>query len=250
MTDSLLNPTVNDLSEEMSNRGVNLYYDAYFRIDNPSSNIQNTMKWRKGGLYRVRIGIESGSQKMLDLMNKKITVNQIKSAIINLALAGIKTTTYWLIGHPGETEEDFQMTLNLIKELKNYIWQAECNIFQYFYEAGQNNEDAWSEKSFLLYPEETFKFFKFKEWQLDSEPSREVIFERMHRFINYCKELGIPNPYSAYETYTSEIRWKNLHKNAVPPIEEITVEGKYYNETINQIQLSNSSIIEEGEFDF
>ncbi|MCP4151858.1 MAG: radical SAM protein, partial [bacterium] len=119
MTDSLINPVVSDLANELIKRGLSLYYDGYYKVDNAAANAENTFLWRKSGLYRVRLGVESGSQRVLDMMSKGITPDQISNAVTSLALAGIKTTTYWVIGHPGETEEDFQMTLDLITKLKN-----------------------------------------------------------------------------------------------------------------------------------
>jgi hypothetical protein len=107
MTDSLLNPVVTDMAGEMIGSGESLYYDAYFRVDEPSADIRNTLHWRRGGLYRVRLGTESGSQRILDEMDKKITTAQIKAAISALAYAGIKTTTYWVIGHPGKPKRTF-----------------------------------------------------------------------------------------------------------------------------------------------
>lgn len=224
MSDSLLNPTINELASKVIENKLPFFYDTYFRIDEASAKIENTSKWRNGGLYRVRLGVESGSQKILDLMNKQITVDQIKASISSLAYVGIKTTTYWVIGHPGETEDDFQMTLDLVSELKDDIWQAECNVFQYFYSGGQNSDGEWASKKIPLYSDDEIKYIKFKEWELDIEPKRDVIFERMHRFINHCKKLGIPNPYSSYEIWDADSRWKKLHKNAVPAFELISTQ--------------------------
>ncbi|MCP5108937.1 MAG: radical SAM protein, partial [bacterium] len=116
MTDSLINPILPALADELIKREVSLYYDGYYKVDNAAVDADNTFHWRKSGLYRVRLGVESGSQKILDMMGKGITVEQIRAAVSSFAMAGIKTTTYWVIGHPGETEEDFQMTLDLVEE--------------------------------------------------------------------------------------------------------------------------------------
>jgi hypothetical protein len=232
MTDSLLNPVIEELANEMTRSKVPLYYDAYFRIDEASTKIKNTMLWRRGGLYRVRLGIESGSQRMLDKMNKKINLDQVKAALSGLAFAGIKTTTYWLIGHPGETEEDFQKTLALVKELKDCIWQAECNPFRYYYNT-QNCSDAWSQYRVPLYTGPAENMLVFQEWTLNLEPRREVVYERVARFINHCKELGIPNPYSGYQYHEADNRWEKLHKNAVPPMQKFAPVGAYVDENQN-----------------
>lgn len=224
MTDSLLNPVIDNLAAEIIHQQAPFYMDTYFRIDKACTDLQRVLHWRRGGLYRVRIGCESGSDKILEIMNKGITVEQIRQSLPKLAAAGIKTTTYWVMGHPYETEADFQQTLDLVEELKNFIWQAECNAFRYYYN-GHNADDAWKEKRESLYPGEMNDMLVFKTYTLDIEPRRKEAFDRLFRFINHCKQLGIPNPYSGYEGYEADKRWKELHKNAVPTLDEMEQEG-------------------------
>jgi radical SAM superfamily enzyme YgiQ (UPF0313 family) len=234
MTDSLLNPIITDLADEFIKSGISLYYDAYFRVDEASGDIRNTLRWRRGGLYRVRLGTESGSQRILDEMDKRITKDQIKATVSALAYAGIKTTTYWVIGHPGETEEDFQQTLDLIEELKDDIFQAECNYFLVHYSQQSSAED-WRNHIELLYPESASNMLVFQYYTpgKDMEPSREETFQRVHRLEAHCRKLGIPNPYS-YNAHTeADKRWRRLHKNAAPPLLEFMNYDKYINENIN-----------------
>jgi len=234
MTDSLLNPIITDLANEFIKSGVSLYYDAYFRVHEAAGDIKNTMLWRRGGLYRIRLGTESGSQRILNKMEKCITVEQIKSTIAALAYAGIKTTTYWVIGHPGETEEDFQQTLDLIEELKDDIFQAECNYFLVHY-SKQASEEEWKKNIELLYPEEAADMlvFQFYTPSAAMKPSREETFRRVHRFENHCRKLGIPNPYSYKDHVKADERWQKLHKNAVPPLLDFLKRDKYINENQN-----------------
>lgn len=217
MTDSLINPVITDVSKELIRQNKSFYFDAYFKVDKASADIKNTLLWRKGGLYRVRLGTESGSPKILDEMNKLITPEQIKASVKSLAYAGIKVTTYWVIGHPGETEEDFQMTLDLVEELKDDIYQAESNYFLYHY-SKQGKENEWAKHREPLYAKKYEGLLVFKYWTLNLDPLREVIFERVQRFEEHCKKLGIPNPYSYKEHTEADKRWAKLHSNAVPPL--------------------------------
>jgi len=158
----------------------------------------------------------------LQAMGKRINPEQIKESILSLAYAGIKTTTYWVIGYPGETEEDFQQTLHLIEELKDEIYEADCNPFQYHL-TGQVNSDQWAKKykSNPLYPEKSRDMLMLQTWILETEPSREQMFQRLNRFVEHCDKLGIPNPYTLHHIYEADERWKKLHKNAVPSILDI-----------------------------
>lgn len=249
-TDSLLNPSIPELSEEIINRNIPLYYDGYYKVDKASMDVENTLQWRRSGLYRVRLGCESGSQKVLNMMHKGCTIDQIRKTITSFAMAGVKTTTYWVIGHPGETEEDFQMTLDLVEELKNEIYQSECNPFLYHYSA-QNSADKWEEKRMLLYPEWARDMLIFDSWTLDMDPIREVAYERMHRFVEHCSKLGIPNPYSFKEIYDADLRWKKLHKFAVPTLEEFNSVGKSIQDNVAQRNFARKiTSCDDGDFNF
>jgi len=220
MVDSLVKPILTDLTAELARADTAIYFDGYLRIDDDCCDIDKTLLWRRGGFYRARIGTESGSQKILDLIDKKITPDQTRAALAGLAYAGIKTTTFWIIGHPGETEEDFRMTLDLVTELKDDIYEAEFNPFFYFY-AGQSHGDEWVKKSRPLYPGWARDMLISQTWILDCEPSREETYSRLNRFIQHCTRLGIPNPYSLSEIQRADQRWKKLHKNASPALVDL-----------------------------
>jgi radical SAM superfamily enzyme YgiQ (UPF0313 family) len=220
MYDALLNTFIDDLSKGIIESGKPLYFVGYLKAGKASCDPVKALLWRRGGFYRARLGVESASQRMLDIIKKKITPQDIRETIINLAYAGIKTTAYWIIGHPEETEEDFQQTLDMIEELKNDLWEVECNPFNYFY-SGQQSENEWAQKRMLLYPEYAADWLIAQTWTLDIYPRREEVYQRMNRFVQHCDRLGIPNPYSIQDIYKADERWKRLHKNAVPSIAEI-----------------------------
>ncbi|MBD0255165.1 MAG: B12-binding domain-containing radical SAM protein [Cytophagales bacterium] len=253
MGDSLLNIVADGLTDEFLKEDKMIYWDGYLRTDPPVCKIENTMKWRKGGMYRARLGVESGSQKILDLMNKKITVDQIRNSVRCLAAAGIKTTTYWIVGHPGETEEDFQQTLDLIEELKDDLWEAEVNPFTY-YLTGQVNSDKWMAeyKRVTLYPEEATDMLVTQTWIMeDCKPSREEIYDRVSRFVEHCEKLGIPNPYFEHEIFHADERWKKLQINAVPALIDFKNE-KYIDDVKNAKVLESTEpvLLDDTEFNF
>lgn len=248
MTDSLLNPYIQEFSNNFIAGDISLYWDGYLRVDEAVCNPENTMLWRRGGFYRARMGVESGSQHVLDLMGKKITPAQIKMAVSSLAYAGIKTTVYCVIGHPGETEADFQQTLDLITELKDDIWEAECNPFDYSY-TGQHGSDRWAANRIELFPETQRKMLISQLWDLDTEPSRAEKYDRVFRFTEHCNKLGIPNPYSLQELYQADERWRLLHKNAVPSLIRFKNEYVDENKSIKQ-QVFARKNKEEDDFGF
>ncbi len=69
------------------------------------------------GCVLIGYGIESGSQRMLDLIKKRVTVEQAKNAIrLTKKYLGWVDTSF-MIGYPGETKETIQETINFCKEL-------------------------------------------------------------------------------------------------------------------------------------
>ena len=72
----------------------------------------------RAGCEIVWMGAESGSQKILDAMDKGITVKQIYDASINLKRAGVKPAFFLQFGYPGESKEDVNLTLKMLKDLK------------------------------------------------------------------------------------------------------------------------------------
>lgn len=70
----------------------------------------------KAGCKTVWLGAESGSQKILDAMDKGDTVNDIYNAARRLQANGIEVGFFLQFGYPGETWEDVQKTLKMVRE--------------------------------------------------------------------------------------------------------------------------------------
>jgi anaerobic magnesium-protoporphyrin IX monomethyl ester cyclase len=69
------------------------------------------------GCENAWIGAESGSQKILDEMDKGITVQQIQTATHLMKEQGIKPSFFIQFGYPGEDKEDIELTIQMINEL-------------------------------------------------------------------------------------------------------------------------------------
>jgi hypothetical protein len=253
LSDLLLNPIVTELAAAFSASGPALYWDGCLRAEKPVCDPDNTLLWRRGGFYRARIGCESGSQRVLELMGKRITVEQIKTAVSSLASAGIQVTTYWVIGFPGETETDFQQTLDIIEELREDMYEAECRPF-YYYLSGQVNSREWAEKNraISLYPGYAKDMLLFPTWIMDCSPSREVTYQRVGRFVRHCRGLGIPNPYTLQEINEADRRWQKLHRNAVPALLELKNKTVYVDECkqVEKLAAVNTARVRQDDGDF
>jgi anaerobic magnesium-protoporphyrin IX monomethyl ester cyclase len=72
---------------------------------------------RESGCRRVYLGLESGSQATLDLMQKQMTVEQSVRAATVYRDAGIEVAAFFIVGYPGETVADIEKTLSFALEL-------------------------------------------------------------------------------------------------------------------------------------
>ena len=251
MNDSMMNHIADDLARELIDRKLSLYWDGYLRVGPEVCDSDTTYFWRKGGFYRARMGVESGSQHVLDMMGKGITPEMSLDALAGLAGQGIKTTAYMVIGHPGETEEDFQQTLQFMADAKDNIFEAECNPFIFGY-SGQSATDTWARRRKLLFGEEARDTLVLQSWTYDGEPSREEVYRRVCRFVDHCDQLGIPNTYSLYDIHRADNRWQKLHANAVPPVLDFKDTRSVINENlgIKKVCLLENTIEDHGDFGF
>lgn len=81
------------------------------------------------GCRMLRYGVESGSQNMLNRMEKSTNVNQIEESLRYSSEAGIFNHVNFMIGYPGESEQDFNETLGFVKRNKKHIHTVRVNPF-------------------------------------------------------------------------------------------------------------------------
>lgn len=95
-------------------KGINLPWGANARADNLDK--ETLILAKKAGCKQVTFGWESGSQKMLDIYNKGITVKQNAESIRLCNELDIQADGTFMIGGPGETLEDMKLTAKFIVE--------------------------------------------------------------------------------------------------------------------------------------
>lgn len=98
---------------------LNLKWSSLSRVNTVDENL--LYKLKRSGCIEIKYGIESGSQQMLQLMNKKITVDQIRNAITLTHKIGIRVKAFILHGFPGENMKTTKETIQLLEELKERI---------------------------------------------------------------------------------------------------------------------------------
>jgi anaerobic magnesium-protoporphyrin IX monomethyl ester cyclase len=107
-------PRFADLIEE---RGVRIRFKCLTRPDLLLRE-ETVDAMRRAGCEVVWMGTESGSQKILDAMEKGTRVEQIAEATRRLHAAGIRVAFFLQFGYPGETWEDIEKTLQMVRDCR------------------------------------------------------------------------------------------------------------------------------------
>jgi radical SAM superfamily enzyme YgiQ (UPF0313 family) len=107
-------PRFRETCKLLIERKLNITWGCATRVD--AIDLDTLKLAYEAGCRELNFGFESGSQRMLNLMNKKTTVEQNYKAIDLCIEAGIKVRGTVIIGFPTETEEEIRMTQEFIKK--------------------------------------------------------------------------------------------------------------------------------------
>ncbi|WP_411767167.1 B12-binding domain-containing radical SAM protein [Winogradskyella sp. A3E31] len=100
--------------EEVTKQDAIIPFECITRAERLNDEILQLLK--EAGCYRIWIGAESGSQKILDAMDRRVEVDVVKEAIQKTTNLGIETGTFIMVGYPGEDEKDIEETITYLKE--------------------------------------------------------------------------------------------------------------------------------------
>ena len=101
--------------ELIRERGLRVRWNARTRIDLVDRELLAAM--RAAGCHTLHLGIESGTDRVLKLMNKRITTAQVRDAVRLARDLGFRTHGYFMIGYPGETRAEIDATLRFSRGL-------------------------------------------------------------------------------------------------------------------------------------
>jgi len=106
---------VRELCLEMIKRKVDIEWETPQRVDFVDPKLLGLMK--RAGCTKLRFGVESGSPRILKLMNKGITLEKVLQAFKWSREVGIKTFAYFMVGYITETRADFEQTIRFSQEI-------------------------------------------------------------------------------------------------------------------------------------
>jgi radical SAM superfamily enzyme YgiQ (UPF0313 family) len=111
---------VKKICELMLQENLDMKWSCQTRV-NVSKELLELMK--KAGCQLVAFGVESGSNKVLNIVKKGTNIDQVKQAFKISREVGLRRKAYFVVGLPGEEKEDFEMSVRLAKEISpEYLW--------------------------------------------------------------------------------------------------------------------------------
>jgi anaerobic magnesium-protoporphyrin IX monomethyl ester cyclase len=133
---------------------MNIDWSCQTRADHVTPELLKIMA--DSGCKNIGIGIESGSQRILDIAKKNLKIEDIKRAAKMIKASGIEFVTFFIFGLPGETEESIEETFKLIDEIEPDIIVANIatplpgtEFFDMAMAGGWITDTNWSNYYFL-----------------------------------------------------------------------------------------------------
>ncbi|WP_242085154.1 B12-binding domain-containing radical SAM protein [Aestuariivivens sediminis] len=105
---------IDEFHKEMTTNHLNVPFEIITRAERLNERVLKQLK--DIGCFRIWIGAESGSQTVIDAMDRRVEIETVKQMIQKTNAFGMETGTFIMLGYPGETEADIKETIQYLKE--------------------------------------------------------------------------------------------------------------------------------------
>jgi anaerobic magnesium-protoporphyrin IX monomethyl ester cyclase len=105
---------LSEFADALQEQQVTIQFECITRADRLTDEVLSVLK--DAGCFRVWIGAESGSQRIIDAMDRRVDVMQVRAMIQSARRTGIQAGTFIMLGYPGETEADIFETVEHLKQ--------------------------------------------------------------------------------------------------------------------------------------
>jgi len=104
---------IKEFHQETQKQNCIIPFECITRAERLNDEVLQLLK--EAGCVKIWIGAESGSQRIIDKMDRRVDVNVVRETIQKTNKVGIETGTFIMVGYPDETEEDINETINHLK---------------------------------------------------------------------------------------------------------------------------------------
>ena len=169
---------------EMKRRGLKIPFECISRADRLPARVMDTLA--ELGCFRIWIGSESGSQRVLDAMERGVTVEEVRSAVAQAKARGIKAGMFLMWGYEGEELDDIEATVEHVKRTDPDVFFTTVSYpikgTPYFEAVSSRlvSPGAWPESSdrdYRIRGRHSRRFYQYADQLLRSEVE-------LHRWLN------------------------------------------------------------------
>ncbi|UCD09330.1 MAG: radical SAM protein [Dehalococcoidales bacterium] len=173
------------IAEEIISRKLDIIWSCETRVNLVDERLLKKMK--QSGCYSISYGLESGSQKILDVIDKGTTLEQAVTAVRYTREAGIHAIGYFMIGSPGETPDTIRETIQFAKTLKVDFAQFSITtpfpgtrLYDLYLEGGGNPDIPWEDYVYAASSEGSAPVF-----ESDSLNREDIIWWESHAYREF-----------------------------------------------------------------
>jgi radical SAM superfamily enzyme YgiQ (UPF0313 family) len=181
---------IKSFHEEIVKQDVKIAFECITRAERLNDEILRLLK--EAGCFRIWIGAESGSQKIIDAMDRRVDIETVQNAIHKANDMGIETGTFIMLGYPGENENDVKATITHLRKSNPTFYTITI---------------AYPIKGTSLYTEIENDITVQPNWETSTD--RDIDFKRTYKKKYYDFAVKhVVNEIEAYRTDSTKLRMK------------------------------------------
>jgi radical SAM superfamily enzyme YgiQ (UPF0313 family) len=172
-------------------------------------NYEMLKKLKQAGCIRINYGVEAGTQEILNLIRKGISIEEIKEVFRMTRKLEIATVAYFMIGHPTETKEHILKTIEFAMSLKpNYclftiaVPFPDTDMYKMAFDKKLYTEDYW-----LRFAKNPLEPFRPRVWT-ENFSEKELL-----SLLEYAYKKFYLNPYYVFKNLISIRSFPELKRN-------------------------------------
>lgn len=123
-TMTIFRPHIEEICRLIIERNLPIKWYSRARVDTVDYKLLSLMK--RAGCESISFGVESGSERIIKMINKKITLEQVRSIAKVCKELDLNTKFFFIYSLPSENENDLICTLDLMDELRSYSSKFHC----------------------------------------------------------------------------------------------------------------------------
>jgi anaerobic magnesium-protoporphyrin IX monomethyl ester cyclase len=163
---------IRDYAAEMRRRGLRIPFECISRADRLNAEMLDLLA--ELGCFRVWIGSESGSQRILDAMDRGVKVEQVQQAVALTRERGIESGMFLMWGYEGEELDDIEATINHVSTSKPDIFFTTV---------------SYPIKGTPYYQKVSDRLVQLKPWGVSSDREIKIKGRHSRTFYSYADKL-------------------------------------------------------------